>query len=93
MSEEKEIKVFSALILQGRLREAVRFITERQGGGVMDPTDDAIKPSGKTVLEVLIEKHPEQSIPNQEDFLTCDSLPALVPLNITNEHIEKAARK
>ena len=93
MTSEKESKIFSDLILQGRLREAVRFITDRQGGGVMDPHDDAIKPPGKTVLQVLIEKHPEQRIPDEEDFMTCESLPPLVEVEITNAHVEKAARK
>ena len=43
----------------------------------MDPSDDAVKPVGKTVLEVLIEKYLEQRIPNAEDFMPCDSLPAM----------------
>ena len=34
MTSEKEIKIFSDLILQGRLREAVRFITDQQGGAL-----------------------------------------------------------
>ena len=44
MSEDQEANIFSGLILQGRLREAVRFITDRQGGGAMAPDDDAVKP-------------------------------------------------
>ena len=68
MSEDQEEKIFSALILQGRLREAVRFITDRQGGGAMAPEDDAVKPFGKSVLELVIDKHPEQRIPDEGDF-------------------------
>ena len=93
MTSEKESKIFSDLILQGRLREAVRFITDRQGGGVMDPNDDAGKPSGKTVLQVLKDKHPEQRIPDEDDFMACEALPVLVEIEITNAHVEKAARK
>ena len=93
MNEEREAKNFSDLILQGRLREAVRFITDRQGGGVMDPNDDAGKPTGKTVLQVLIDKHPEQRVPDEEDFMPCQALPALFDIDITNAHVEKAARK
>ena len=93
MNEEREAKIFSDLILQGRLREAVRFITDRQGGGVMDPNDDAGKPAGKTVLQVLIDKHPEQRVPDEEDFMPCQALPALFDIDITNAHVEKAARK
>jgi len=54
----------------------------------MDPSDDAVKPLGKTVLEVLIEKHPEQRIPIAEDFMPCDPLPAMIQPTITNAHIE-----
>jgi len=42
----------------GKIREATRFITQRmESGGVMMPNEDAIKPAGKTVLEVLKMKH------------------------------------
>ena len=93
MNGEREIKVFSNLILQGRLREAVRFITDRQGGGVMGPEDDAGKPAGKTVLEVLFSKHPEQRETSQEDYIDCDELPPLIDVDITAIHVMQAAKK
>jgi hypothetical protein len=93
MDRDQETKVFSNLILQGRLREAVRFITDRQGGGVMGPDDDAGKPAGKTVLEVLFSKHPEQRETSEEDFLECDELPALIDVDITSYHVMQAAKK
>ena len=65
MSEEQELKNFSNLIFQGTLREAVRFITDRQGGGVMSPNEEAVKPKDKTVFEVLCDKHPEQKSQKQ----------------------------
>ena len=51
MDDDKEAKNFSSLILQGRLREAVQFITERQGGGVMQSDYDAAKPAGNHLLK------------------------------------------
>jgi hypothetical protein len=93
MSDEQEAKIFSNLILQGRLREAVRFISDRQSGGVMNPEDEAGKPSGKTVLEVLIDKHPQQRTPNEEDFMKCEELPTLIDIEVTALHVEQAARK
>ena len=66
MTDEKAISIFTRLLLNGKIREAVRFITERQeSGGVMMPHEDALKPAGKTVLEVLELKHPDQTEPMQ----------------------------
>jgi len=48
MSEEKAINLFSGMILQGKIRQAVRFIKDRsETGGILCPDDDAGK--GKTV--------------------------------------------
>ena len=93
MSEDQEAKIFSSLILQGRMREAVRFITERQGGGVMSPDEDAGKPAGKNVFEVLESKHPQQRVPNEEDFICCEDLPPFIDIEVTNSHVEQAAKK
>jgi hypothetical protein len=93
MSEDQEAKVFSSLMLQGRLREAVRFVTDRQGGGVMSPDEDAVKPAGKNVLEVLESKHPQQRAPDNEDFISCEELPPLIDIEVTNSHVEEAAKK
>ena len=59
----------------------------------MDPNEDAVKPAGMTVLQVLIDKHPEQRTPNEEDFMACESLPTFVEVDITAAHVEQAARK
>ena len=50
---EHMVKVFTRLMLRGKIKEACRFITERNGGGVLDPMAEVAKPVGKTVLEVL----------------------------------------
>ena len=60
ITDEKALVIFSRLIFSGKIREATRFITERQeSGGIMMPDEDAVKPAGKTVLEVLQMKHPD----------------------------------
>ena len=57
-------------VQSGKIREATRFITQRmESGGVMMPTEDAIKPAGKTVLEVLKMKHPNQVDPHPDAFI------------------------
>ena len=37
--EEHRDKTYHSLVLQGKLRMAVRWITERDKGGVIQPTD------------------------------------------------------
>ena len=55
---ESEARVFNSKVLSGRLRSAVRGITARDGGGVYQP-DDLDSKTGRPVLEVLQEKHPD----------------------------------
>ena len=54
MTDEKEIQIFTHLLLSGKFCEATRFITQRQeSGGIVLPDEDAVKSAGKTVLEAL----------------------------------------
>ena len=57
LSDDHIVWVFTRLILCGRVREAVRFITDRARGGVLKPSDTDAK-SGNCVFDVLREKHP-----------------------------------
>jgi len=49
-SDNHVVKVFTKLMLQGNVRAAVRWITERTSGGVLDPSD--------SVVSALQSKHP-----------------------------------
>ena len=88
MTEDQAIKIFSRLMLEGKIRSATRFLTERtEGGGVMDPNESAGKPQGKSVMEVLLSKHPDQQIPDEEAFIQCKELPIFLDVEITASHI------
>ena len=94
MTDDKAVAIFTRLLLNGKIREATRFITERQeSGGVMLPHEDAIKPSGKTVLEVLKMKHPEQAESHPDAFVECEELPVLIDVTVTETHVRKTAHK
>ena len=43
---------YHSMVIEGKLREAVRWVTNRDGGGVLHP-DGVDQKSGKTVAEVL----------------------------------------
>ena len=58
-------------MLRGKLRTAVRWITERETGGVLQPGDRCTK-TGDRVMEVLRAKHPEAWTPTAANL---DSYP------------------
>ena len=53
---EHRAKTFHGLVLRGKLRTAVRWITEREKGGVLLPEEQCTK-TGKRVLEMIHAKH------------------------------------
>ena len=52
-----------SMVIEGKLRQAMRWVTNRDGGGVLHP-DNVDQKGGKTVAEVLELKHPACMIPN-----------------------------
>ena len=77
------VKTFHGLVLRGKLRNAVRWITEREKGGVLQPEGHCTK-TGDRVLEVLHAKHPDAR-PLSAACLDAypGTPPAMVPVDIT----------
>lgn len=97
LQDENEIsKVFTRLILRGKVRDAVNWlVTNKDKGGVLHPNDE-IDMTGKTVIDVLKEKHPVPSVPDHSLFTLLNEMnemPCLLQVDITSEHVEKVARK
>ena len=61
--DESAAQQFNATVLSGRLRKAVRGLTNRDGEGVLQP-DYVCTKTGRRVLEVLREKHPAMRDPD-----------------------------
>ena len=59
---EHRAQTFHNLVLRGKLWTVVRWITERDTGGVLQPGDRCTK-TGDQVREVLHSKHPESQAP------------------------------
>ena len=96
MSQEKIERTFNRLMPEGRVSSAVRLITDRVGGGVLDPDDDAhgkSGPLGKSVYDVLQEKHPAQQPVDPDAYIDCDELPVLEDVHVTGSHTEQVARR
>ena len=89
---ETEARAFNTRVMSGRIRSAVRTLTAREGGGVMQPDDKDTK-SGHPVLDVLRQKHPVirspvLDKPDPACFEHYPSIPSLLPQIITAEVVE-----
>ncbi|KAF6212999.1 hypothetical protein GE061_010712 [Apolygus lucorum] len=86
---DHKVRIFTRLVMQGRLRDATRWLTERSGGGVLNPYD--LQADGSTVLDALKKKHPAQFCPDLSTFEIRESLPMLIEVDVSASHIEKIA--
>jgi hypothetical protein len=86
---------YDAMVLGGKVRAAVRMITNRGGGGPYHPHDLDSK-SGRPVINVLCEKHPDCCVPSEEDFDAYPDAANLLntmPVYCYDECIAKAAAR
>ena len=92
------IRVFHRLIIQGKLRSAVRWIMDRDQNGLLIATDMTRMRNSDgdfvdmTVLDALRLKHPEPGETSEEACPSYDDLPDLIDLDITGGHIQMVAR-
>ena len=93
-------RIFHRLMIEGKVRSAVRWITERERGGLLKATDVTTakdshgQNADMSVLEALRLKHPEPADPgvSQPAFLLNSAPPPMVDLDITGGHIKTVAR-
>ena len=92
------IRVFHRLIIQGKLRSAVRWITDRDQNGLLSASDMTMAKNGDgdlvnmTVLDALRLKHPEPAETSEEACPSYPDTPDLIDLDITGGHIQTVAR-
>ena len=84
-------------VLPGKLRQAVRWATDREGGECL-LLDDQCTKTGRLVAEILREKHQDMRVPHVEntactDFEEYGDVPETVPLNFTEDDITWIASK
>ena len=68
-SDDKAAKVFARLMLEGKVRAALRYLSDHEMNGVL-PLDDTLD-SGESVLEELHAKHPRAQHLDNALLLQC----------------------
>jgi len=90
------VRVFTRLMLQGKVRAAVRWATERATGNVLLPStvvNPDVAGCQLTVMDVLRQKHPAPSTPALTALLPCDSLPEFEDVEATGSHVLLVAHR
>ena len=92
MTTEQVSKIFTHLLLSGKVRQAVRFATNRDKSGILNSSDVDTK-TGKTVSDVLHSKHPESIVPQPEELEDYKTTPEFVTLDITADTVQQVSAK
>ena len=88
---EHRAQTYHSLVLRGKLRLAVRWITERDTDRVLQPGDRCEK-TGDRVLEVLRAKHPEARTPTEVFLTIYTGRPQeITPADITDDTVTAVA--
>eukprot|EP00957_Ditylum_brightwellii_P201833 15327426-Ditylum_brightwellii.AAC.1 len=91
-SAEHIRRVYTQMLLQGKLRQAVLWVTGRDKGGLLLPSDTDTN-TGLAVKEVLLSKHPDPTPPPESAFDKYKELPALIDLDITASTVQHIASR
>ena len=83
--------MFASLMMKGNVRSAMRWLSQRAGGGVLDPMQKVKK--GVTVLETLKSTHPEPHKSHLSSRLQVPVLPDCEDVIISSASIEKTIRR
>ena len=75
------------MMLQGKVKAAVRWATERTRGELLMLSDVVDDGSGTTVMDVLCQKHPRAQPPGASSLVPCDDLPLFEDVEITGSHL------
>jgi hypothetical protein len=94
-TEESFARAYNAKILSGRIRQAVRAATNREGGGVLGPADLCTK-TGRPVVDVLRSMHSplhEPSDVGSATFEKYSEIPDPPYIDVTQDMIQKVATR
>ena len=90
LDDKHVLKVFASLMMKGKVRSAMRWLSERASRGLFDPIQEVKK--GVTVLETLKSTHPEPHKSHLSWRLQKPVLTDFEDVIISSASIEKTTR-
>lgn len=92
LSAEERAKIFTSLLNRGKIKEAIRFICDRETGGACVP-DDIDEKSGNFIKETLKSKHLAARDVDLKDAPHFEECPEFQDLVADTSIVEKVAKK
>lgn len=97
VNEDKRARTYNAQIIAGKVRSAVRQVTDCLRGGLLDPFGPDPH-SDQSVYQVLQSKHPDLHVPDLTDsnvicFEDYDRTPGTVPVHANNAIVTKVEKR
>ena len=92
---EAEGRRYNNMVLEGRISEAVNTVVDTDRGRLYQPEDVCSK-TGRMVIDILREKHPEVTVPPDEHFDAYDAAEELLesmPVYCYAKTVAKAVAK
>ena len=87
LTPEQRAKIFHRKMLRVDVRGAVRYLTDREKGGILQPTNIDRK-TGDSVETALRSKHPDARIPKPDSLPHYAHTPNFVEVDITVDAVE-----
>ena len=88
--DEETSKTFNRMVMEGRMRAAIRWATERENGGPLMSHD--WDPKGeRSVFETLKILHPDRKVPEPDDLCDYGEMPPMGKLEIPSDTVEVVA--
>ena len=92
ISIKERVKVFSSLVCRSKVRAAIRYVCERDKGGVLMLGDKDTK-SSSLVSEALLKKHPNRHDVSIKNLLVFESYLDFINVLVTEENAEAVAKR
>ena len=89
---DSKARRYDALMREGKIRSAVRMLTERDGGSLYGP-DDLDTKTGEPVWDVLQAKHPDGVVPPARNFDAYAEVPEPLVINCWEEDVAVIASR